>query len=64
MNKMETERVFILEENAFCREMMMEDLLGFLAGLEDKASWVGHLGLGFTQETLGRWRRAGHLQPL
>lgn len=48
MNKMETERVFILEENAFCREMMMEDLLGFLAGLEDKASWVGHLGLGFT----------------
>lgn len=29
--------------------MMMKELLGFLAGLEDKASWAWHLAIGFTQ---------------
>lgn len=32
---------------------MMKELLGFLAGLEDKASWAGHLGIGFTQGPSG-----------
>lgn len=53
MNKMETEHVFRLEENAFCREKMMKKFLGFLTGLEDKTSWVGHLGTGFIHGPLG-----------
>ena len=54
MNTMETEHVFKLEDNVFCREkMMMKGFLGFLAGLEDKASWVGPLGIGFPHGPLG-----------
>lgn len=51
MNKMETEQI---RGNVFWREkMMMEELLGSLAGLDDKASWAGHSGVGFTQGPSG-----------
>ena len=49
MNKMEIEHVFKQKENVSCREtMMMKELPGLLLGLEDKASWVGPLGVGVT----------------
>ena len=35
---------------------MMKELLGFLAGLEDKASWAWHLAIGFTE---GPWGGGG-----